>query len=50
MDFYLFNFLKRYQKNKNKYISLLTVSRCEMVATGTNTEGSLAKLITANFK
>lgn len=48
MDFYLFNFLKRHQKNK--YISLLTVSHCEMVATGTNTEGSLAKLITANFK
>lgn len=37
MDFYLFNFLKRHQKNK--YISLLTVSHCEIVATGTNTEG-----------
>lgn len=41
MDFYLFNFLKRYQKNKNKYFSLLTFPDCYMVPTRINTEGAL---------
>lgn len=44
MDFYLFKFLKGHQKIK---INIFLDCSCEMVATGINTEGSLAKLITA---